>query len=69
MKQFGLFQAHILRGAQIRVFLLKEKLDLAESSEIHIQRKEAGKKKKTVTITNSPLCPQHSRNSQCLINK
>lgn len=46
MKQFGLFQAHILRGAQIRVFLLKEKLDLAESSEIHIQRKEAGKKKK-----------------------
>ena len=46
MKQFGLFQAHTLREAQIRVFLSKEKLDLAESSEIHIQRKEAEEKKK-----------------------
>lgn len=45
MKQFGLFQACILSGSQIRAFLLKEKLDLAESSEIHSQRKEAGKKK------------------------
>ena len=65
MKQFGLFQAHTLREAQIRVFLSKEKLDLAESSEIHIQRKEAEEKKKKniVIITNSPVCPQHSRNS------
>ena len=46
MKQFGLFQAHTLREAQIRVFLSKEKLDLAESSEIHIQIKEAEEKKK-----------------------
>lgn len=46
MKQFGLFHAHTLREAQIRVFLSKEKLDLAESSEIHIQRKEAEEKKK-----------------------
>lgn len=45
MKQFGLFQAHILREAQIRVFSSKEKLDLAEPSEIHMQREEAEKKK------------------------